>query len=122
VKAPTIHSSRLHRASARPARLARRLERLPVVRVGGRPVRLASGRVPRALGLAFLDRRSAGDGLLIPGCRSVHTFGMRFPLDIEFLDAEGMVLSRRLGVAPRRIVCDRRASAVVEVPAREDAA
>jgi uncharacterized membrane protein (UPF0127 family) len=105
--------------SSLPARLARRLERLPTVRVNGRLVRLAAGPSARALGLAFLDRRSAGSGLLIPGCRSVHTLGMRFSLDIAFLDAEGAVLSRRLGVGPRRIVCDRRASAVLEVPARE---
>jgi hypothetical protein len=43
---------------------------------------------------------------------------MRFALDVEFLDAEGVVLSRRFGVRPRRVVFDRRASAVLEMPAR----
>jgi uncharacterized protein len=107
-------------AGVRPSEeLAPRLARLPLIAIGGRSVRLADRGSARALGLAFLDRQSAGDGLLIPGCRSVHTFGMRFALDVEFLDGEGAVLSRRRGVLPRRIVSDRRASAVLELPATE---
>jgi uncharacterized membrane protein (UPF0127 family) len=99
--------------------LSPRLARLPVAFVGGRSVRLATGGLARTLGLAFLERHAAGSGLLIPGCRSVHTFGMRFPLDIAFLDAEGAVLSRRRGVGRRRIVADRRAAAVLELPEEE---
>ena len=94
-----------------------RLARLPTVRIDGRRVRLAATRRARLVGLAMTDRESAGSGLLIPGCRSVHTFGMRFAIDVAFLDSEGAVISRRLGVRPRRIVADRRASAVLEVPA-----
>ena len=30
--------------------------------------------------------------LLIPNCSAVHTFFMRVPIDIQFLDAEGKVL------------------------------
>jgi len=101
--------------------LAPRLARLAVAWVDGRAVRLATGLIARSLGLAFLGRESAGSGLLIPGCRSVHTFGMRFPIDIAFLDAEGVVLSRRLGVGPGRVAADRRASAVLEVPAAPEA-
>ncbi|MCB0876269.1 MAG: DUF192 domain-containing protein, partial [Solirubrobacterales bacterium] len=54
--------------------------------VGGVVVPVARGFAPRLLGLAGLDRAQAGPGLLIPRCASVHTFGMRFPLDIVFLD------------------------------------
>lgn len=79
-------------------------------------VRVATTRAARLLGLALLDREAAGEGLLVPSCRSVHTFGMRFPLDIAFLDAAGTVIGRRRGVPPRRAVVDRRASAVLEVP------
>jgi len=70
----------------------------------------------RLRGLAFRDREGAGPGLLIPRCASVHTFGMRFPLDLYFLDAAGAVLSVRRGVPPRRIHWHRGASAVLEVP------
>jgi len=121
VEAATSEAGRNGGALGSGGAVAPRLARLPVVRVDGRSVRLASGRSARALGLALLDRRNAGTGLLIPGCRSVHTFGMRFPLDISFLDAEGAVLLRRLGVGPRRMVFNRRASAVLEVPAEETA-
>lgn len=48
------------------------------------------------------DRRSRGKGLLgrdgyegalvIERCRWIHTIGMRFPLDVAFLDADGTVL------------------------------
>jgi uncharacterized protein len=72
----------------------------------------------RLLGLALLDRDRVGPGLLIPRCRSVHTFGMRFSLDVYFLDADGRFVALRAGVLPRRVVRDRRAAAVLEVPAR----
>jgi hypothetical protein len=71
----------------------------------------------RLLGLALLDRRLAGAGLLIPGCRSVHTFGMRFPLDLLFLDPDLDPVSVRLGVPPGRVVGDHHAQAVLELPA-----
>jgi uncharacterized protein len=70
----------------------------------------------RLLGLAFLDRRDAGIGLLIPRCRSVHTFGMRFPLDVYFLGRYGEVVDVRLGVRPFRILRRRGADAVLELP------
>jgi uncharacterized membrane protein (UPF0127 family) len=70
----------------------------------------------RLRGLAFRDRAEAGPGLLIPRCASVHTFGMRFPLDVYFLDAEGSVLALRLAVPPRRIVWHPGSSAVLEIP------
>ncbi len=97
----------------------RRLAELPLVVADGRPARLAATFRARLLGLALTDRGRAGPGLLIPGCRSVHTFGMRFALDIAFLDAEGAAISRRRAVPPRRVVADRRAAAVLETPAEE---
>lgn len=70
----------------------------------------------RLLGLAWRDRDRAGPGLLIPRCSSVHTFGMRFPLDVYFLDAEGRVISVRRQVPPRRVLWQRDASAILEIP------
>jgi trehalose synthase len=96
--------------------LSRRLARLPVVAVLGREVRLAAGPRARLHGLARLDRDAAGPGLLIPRCAAVHTFGMRFPLDLVFLDGEGRPCSLRRRVPPRRLAADRRASAVLELP------
>lgn len=78
---------------------------------------VACSKASRLLGLALLDRRAAGPGLLIPGCRSVHTFGMRFPLDLYFLDARHRPVAVRRNVAPRRLAAERGASLVLEVPA-----
>jgi uncharacterized membrane protein (UPF0127 family) len=69
------------------------------------------------LGLAFLDRVRAGPGLVIPRCRSVHTFGMRFALDVVFLDADGVEIARRERVPPRRILREPSAACVLELPA-----
>ena len=78
---------------------------------------VAATRSSRLLGLALLDRDDAGPGLLIPRCRCVHTFGMRFPLELVFLDAAAQPVSVRRRVPPRRVAVERRARAVLELPA-----
>lgn len=98
---------------------AQRLRRLPLATVLGREVRVARGARARFLGLAYLEREAVGAGLLIPRCASVHTFGMRFRLDLYFLSGEGEVISIRRGVRPRRFSSCRRATAVLELPAGE---
>ena len=70
----------------------------------------------RLLGLALLRRDRAGAGLLLPRCRSVHTFGMRFPLDLLFLDEEGRVIELRRAVPPGRVIRCPGAMAVLELP------
>lgn len=102
--------------------LARRLRRLPATTVCGRRVRIAAGAPARLLGLALLEFEEVGAGLLIPSCSSVHTFGMRFALDLVFLDRGGEPCSVRCGVPPRRLVSDRRASAVLELPSEVERA
>jgi len=39
----------------------------------------------------LIGRRSLGpdETLLIPGCKRIHTFFMRFPIEAAFLDREG---------------------------------
>lgn len=101
------------------APLAKRLRRLPVATVLGREVRVARGPRARLLGLAYLDREEAGAGLLIPRCSSVHTFGMRFPLDLYFLGEHGEVVAVRRLVPARRLAFCGRARAVLELPAEE---
>ena len=73
----------------------------------------------RLLGLSWRSRGDAGAGLLIPRCSSVHTFGMRFELDVFFLDEAGRVIEARRRVPPRRVLRCRGASAVLEIPAGE---
>lgn len=93
-----------------------RLRRLARATVHGREVAVADRRVSRLLGLAFLSRDRAGPGLLIPACRSVHTFGMRFRLDIVFFDRDGQTLRELAAVRPHRVVACTGAAAVLELP------
>jgi uncharacterized protein len=109
---------------AEPARLPRRLRRLPRAEpaaLAGRDVRLARGPLARLRGLAGLRALPHGAALLLPRTRSVHTFGMRFALDLVWLDDAGAVVRVDRGVAPRRVRGCRRASSVVELPSRPDA-
>lgn len=78
---------------------------------------MATGPRARLLGLALLPRERAGAGLLIPRCASVHTFGMRFALDVVFLDAALRPLTIHRAVPPGRLLVCRGARAVLEVPA-----
>lgn len=47
---------------------------------------------PRRRARGLLGRDGIDGALLIPKCRSVHTFGMRFPIDVAFLDKEQRVV------------------------------
>ena len=68
----------------------------------------------RLLGLALLSDLPLNCALLLPRCSSVHTFGMRFPLEVRFLDAAGRELRVVAAVPPRRLVGHRGAAAVLE--------
>jgi uncharacterized membrane protein (UPF0127 family) len=66
-------------------------------------VDVAAKRVDRAVGL--LSRRSLDDGeaLLITPCRGVHTWFMRFPIDIVALNEDGVVVDAVSDLGPWRI-------------------
>ncbi len=101
-----------------PALAPARLRRLPVLDVGGGLlVAVATTASARTLGLAGLAGLPQGWGLLIPRCQSVHTFGMRFALDVLFLDSRGGLIDVREGVVPVRVTGCRAAAAVLEVNA-----
>lgn len=55
--------------------------------------------------------------LRLERCCCVHTFGMRFALDLHWLGADGVVLRVDRAVVPGRVRACRRARAVVEVAA-----
>lgn len=111
------HASRP--AAAQPTRAGQhRLARLPSsAPAPGLTLYEAATRRARARGLAGLDALPAGSALRLAPCRSVHTFGMRFALDLLWLDANGRIVRVDEGVAPRRLRTCLRARAVVEVPA-----
>ena len=68
----------------------------------------------RMAGLRGADGLASGDAFLIPRCRSVHTFGMRFTIMVAFLDAGMRVVSVKR-MPPRRLALPRlRARYVLE--------
>lgn len=102
-----------------PGRLAR-LDRVELDWLPGVRVFVARSRLARLLGLAGLGELPGDVALLIPRCRSVHTFGMRFVLEVAFLDEDWDALDDAGSrvVRPGRVVGERRASAVLERRAR----
>jgi uncharacterized protein len=95
---------------------SRRLRRLPRALILGREIPVARGLRARLLGLALLPRERAGPGLLIPRCHSVHTAGMRFAIDVVFLDSRGRVLREVRGLPPCRLARCQGAAATLELP------
>ncbi len=68
----------------------------------------------RKRGLLGRDGLSTGRALVIAPCSGVHTFFMRFPLDLLFLTRDGRVRQTRRAVAPWRIALAPGSFAVVE--------
>lgn len=66
------------------------------------------------LGLNGLDRQS---GLWIIPCEAIHTFGMKMPIDVLFLDRQLKVRKLIEGIPPGRISLCLRATSVIEMPA-----
>jgi uncharacterized membrane protein (UPF0127 family) len=96
----------------------RRLERLPALALdGGVRVAVADRPSARLAGLAGLRALPPLTGLLIPDCRSIHTYGMRFALDLIWLTGDGSILDVTGAVPPGRVVSLRHASAVAEAHA-----
>jgi uncharacterized membrane protein (UPF0127 family) len=69
----------------------------------------------------LLGRRELppGEGILLRPASSVHTFFMRFPIDLVFVDRELKVVGVRPRVAPWRMSGQRGARATLELAAGE---
>ncbi len=71
----------------------------------------------RRIGLLRHDRFESGEALIIAPTTAVHTFGMRFPIDIAVVTRDGRIVKSRSMVPPSRIVAALRGFAVIELPA-----
>ncbi len=80
--------------------------------IAGTPLR-------RLRGLLGRRRLLPGEGLVIVPCSSVHTWFMRFPIDVVFLDDEDRVLTVVEAVKPWRAIRHRGAKTAVELAAGE---
>jgi len=91
-------------------------------RFGPFTVDVPETRRERARGLLGRDALSPDEGLLLRRCTSIHTFGMRFPIDAVLLDREDRVVAV-VTIEPGRILLPRRrVRHVLEVAAGRGAA
>ncbi len=65
--------------------------------------RVARGRWERLVGLLGRKSLADGEGLLLQGTRNVHTIGMRFAIDVMYLDPANRVLYTVNALPPNRI-------------------
>lgn len=70
----------------------------------------------RAWGLLGRSTMATDEAMIFPGCNSVHTWFMRIPIDIVFLQG-GAVVKIASKVAPFHMVWAREADTVVELRA-----
>lgn len=80
---------------------------------------LADTVLTRLRGLLGRASLSSGEGLLLVPAGSVHTFFMRFAIDVVFLDRDLCVRRIVENVGPSRLVWARSARRVLELPAGE---
>ncbi len=82
-------------------------------------LRVADTHASRFIGLLGTSAGEflAGKGLWIVPCRGVHTLGMRFPIDVVYLDAKSTVIHLEQHLMPWRFAPVRlRAASVLELP------
>ena len=68
----------------------------------------------RKKGLLGRDAFPADAALILAPCNAVHMFGMRFAIDVLFLDRSGVVLKRAVALQRNRIAIAWRAFATIE--------
>jgi uncharacterized protein len=71
----------------------------------------------RKKGLLGRESLLPGEGLWIVPCEAVHTFFMRFPIDLVYLDRKHHIRKLRSGVGAWRLSVCVTAHSVVELPA-----
>ena len=70
----------------------------------------------RRRGLLKQDSMAEGSALIIAPSNAIHTFFMRFAIDVAFVSKDGRVLKVRPNVPPWRMAGALRGFAVIEMP------
>ena len=80
-------------------------------------VEIAATRRSRNRGLLGRDHLDEAAAMLLAPCTSVHTVGMRFPIDVVFVDRQGYAVKVVRNLRPWRIALSIGGSAVIEMAA-----
>lgn len=78
----------------------------------------ASSHCERRKGLSRIDLEAAPEALYFDKCKSVHTFGMKFDLEIVFFDKFGNYLGMKLAKPRRLIKSPKGTYSILEIPKR----
>ena len=70
----------------------------------------------RKIGLLKHTKLEPGEGLWITPCEAVHTIGMKFPIDVLFLNKQRRVVKIRHDMGKWRLAGSLRAHSVLELP------
>lgn len=76
---------------------------------------VADNVLERLRGLLGRESLASDEALLLPGCGSIHTFGMRFSIDVLFLDRYQRVVALHTAVPSRRMLLSLRAKQTLEM-------
>ena len=85
------------------------------IEVRGMRIKVARSFFARLAGLLGRRALAPDEGLLLASCSNIHTFFMRFAIDVVFLDSDGLILAIHRDVKPWRIKAMRRAHACLEL-------
>ena len=77
---------------------------------------VADSSAKRRTGLLKHSKLDPGEGLWIAPCEAVHSFGMKFAIDLVYLDRKKRVRKIRKGMVPRRLSACLTAHSVLELP------
>lgn len=80
-------------------------------------VKMTSNFYERFIGLLGSKSLNPKQGLIISPCSSVHTIGMRYPIDLIFLNDNWIVLKTVQSLKPWRFAFANSASMVLEISA-----
>jgi len=83
----------------------------------GDSVEIADSSAKRRTGLLKHSELKRGEGLWITPCESVHSFFMKFTIDVLYVDREKKVRGMRPNMKPWRVSACLTAHSVLELPA-----
>ncbi len=80
-------------------------------------VSVASNILKRIKGLLGTNELNIGEAMWIRPCTSIHTFFMRFPIDVILLNKQNRIIALRKGLRPNRMTpIYLQAASVLELP------